>query len=507
MNIRPPRDGTPGSLSPASPLSRAPGSARSFNRVGSCGWSSQARRSGQTGPREKRRGPCSSPALAPFRVLALLFLLLPTMPTDLIAQPQELSFTRYQLDNGLTVILHEDHHLPLVSVNLWYYVGSKDEPPRRSGFAHLFEHLMFMGTEKVPYPQFDVIMERSGGSNNATTSQDRTNYFATGPSALLDTFLFLEADRMRDLGRTMTQAKLDTQRAVVRNERRQSYENRPYGKAFLEIPERIYPGGHPYHNPVIGSHEDLEAATVGDVQDFFAHFYFPRNASLVVAGDFDSGTARALIQKHFSGIASGPAANHVKDAPRPEIKGAQRATLGDDVELPLTISVWHSPALYQPGDAELDLASSILGGGKSSRLYRRLVYELALAQEVEVFQDSNYLGSSFVVQVFGRPEASLDAIEKEVDAEILKLATEGPTARELERAKNKLETSFWKNLEGLAERADRLNLYQFHFNDPASLGRDRARYAATTPDSVRRLLQETLRLDSRLVLRVVPARS
>jgi len=418
--------------------------------------------------------------------------------------PQEIPFTRFELPNGLKVILLEDHRLPLVSVNLWYYVGSKDEPRGRSGFAHLFEHLMFMGTEKVPYPEFDVIMEKSGGSNNATTSQDRTNYFETGPRELLETFIFLEADRMASLGDAMTAEKLEAQRKVVRNERRQSYENRPYGQAHLVVPERIYPKGHPYHNPVIGSHEDLEAATVDDVKDFFSKFYVPRNASLVIAGDFDPAEARRLVEKHFGPIADRPPATRVTAAPPSRIQGAQKVELKDSVELPLSQYVWRSPAAFKDGDAELDILAGVLGAGKSSRLYKSLVYEKELAQEVEVYQASSYLESEFHILAYARPEASQDAIEAEIEREIERLKAEGPTASEVERAKNKLETAFWKGLEGLGERADRLNRYQFYFDDPGALARDRARYNAVTPESVKKWAGEVLKTDSRLLLRVVP---
>ena len=211
----------------------------------------------------------------------LSFLLAATAPA------QDVKVEKYQLPNGMTVILHEDHSLPMAAINTWYYVGSKDEPKGRSGFAHLFEHLMFMGTRRVPGGEFDTIMENGGGANNASTSEDRTNYFSFGPSSLLPTLLWLDADRLEDLGKEMTQEKLDKQREVVRNERRQTSEMQPYGRAELKISELMYPPGHPYHNTVIGSHEEIQAATVQDVKDFFARFYVPNNASLVVAGDFD----------------------------------------------------------------------------------------------------------------------------------------------------------------------------------------------------------------------------
>jgi zinc protease len=432
--------------------------------------------------------------------------ILPVLAAVSSAAAVEVPFTRHELSNGLTVILHEDHRLPLVAVNLWYHVGSADEPPGRSGFAHLFEHLMFMGTEKVPYPGFDTIMESQGGSNNATTSSDRTNYFESGPRHLLETFLFLEADRMASLGASMTLEKLDTQRDVVRNERRQSYENRPYGKAQLEVPERIYPPGHPYRSPVIGSHEDLERASLDDVKEFFRRFYFPGNASLVIAGDFDPAEARVLVEKHFGVLPGRPPA---EGSPRPaaaRLEKEVRATLEDQVEIPLSMLVWHSPALFEEGDAELDMLAQILGGGKASRLYRALVYEAKLAQDVSAYQSSKRLGSEFRISAHALPGVSQDAVEAGIDREIARLREEGPTEREVERARNQIETSFWEEIQSISGRADLLNRYQFHLGDPGAIERDRARYRAVTPGKVKRWAQEVLHPGARLVLRVVPDR-
>src|SRR5215467_1624933 len=233
----------------------------------------------------------------------------------------DIPFQRYVLPNGLVVILHEDHSLPQVVVNLWYHVGSKDERDKRTGFAHLFEHLMFMGSKNVPYDLdkgaglFDLIMEAQGGENNASTEYDRTNYFDIGPPRLLETFLWLEADRMATLADTIDQTKLDRQRKIVQNERRQSYENRPYGKAQLLIPPEMFPVGHPYHHDVIGSHEDLVAATVDDVRAFFRSFYVPNNASLVIAGDFDAAEAKKLVERYFGWIPKKPAPEHTMQAP------------------------------------------------------------------------------------------------------------------------------------------------------------------------------------------------
>lgn len=421
------------------------------------------------------------------------------------ARGPSIPHTRYELHNGLTVIFHEDRRLPLVAVNLWYYVGSKDEPPGRSGFAHLFEHLMFMGTEEVPQGEFDNRIEGKGGSNNASTTTDRTNYFEWGPKELLDTFLFLEADRMAGLGAAISQEKLDTQRDVVRDERRQRFENQPYGKVGLEIPKKIYPLGHPYQHTVIGSHEDLQNATLDDVKEFFSAYYFPHNASLVIAGDFDRRGARRLVEEYFGPLRI-RAPLERPEPPEPKIEGTLRITLTDAVELPLLGFVWHSPAFFKPGDAEMDILGEILGGGKSSRLYRTLVYEKKLAQNVRVFQASRFLGSEFRILVFGRPGVSLDEIEAEVDRELERLRSQGPSQREVDRARNGIESLFWRGVESVRDRADLLNRYQFYFGDPGSIARDRMRYDDVTPASVTAWANRILKPDARLIVRVLPKR-
>ena len=434
----------------------------------------------------------SSPAL-------LALLCLPALGVN----AQEIEHTTFELPNGLRVILHEDHSLPLVAVNIWYYVGGKDEPEGRSGFAHLFEHLMFMGTKKFPYPTFDTKIEESGGSNNATTSSDRTNYFESGPRELLETFLELEADRMSTLDEDMNLEKLNTQREVVRNERRQRYENRPYGQVQLEIPKQIYPEDHPYNEPVIGSHEEIEAASVDDVIGFFRRFYFAGNASLCIAGDFDSKEATQLVKKHFGPLEKRPALERSTPKP-PKIERTVRVTLEDKVQLPLLVMVWHSPAHYKDGDAEMDVLASALSEGKASRLYRSLVYEQKIAQSINVFQFSKLLGSEFWVYAMARPGIELDALEAAIDAEIEKLKKDGPTDREVERARNKIAMSFWQEIEGISNRADLLNRYQFSLGSPDGLKRDLARYDKVTRGSAREWADKILRPDQRLILRVVP---
>jgi len=415
----------------------------------------------------------------------------------------DIPFTKTQLPNGLTVILHEDHTLPLVAVNTMVRVGSRFEEPGRTGFAHLFEHLMFMGTARAPTKMFDAWMESAGGSNNAWTSEDRTDYFDVGPANTLPLLLWLEADRFSSIGREMTQQKLDAQRDVVRNERRQTTENRPYGKAEIHLPELAYPAGHPYHHPVIGSHEDLQAATVDDVKTFFARWYVPKNSSLVVAGDFDPARARAEIERLFGWIPS-PEVTQVPAPPAPRLTGVVRETMADDVKLPKIIMAWHSPARFAPGDAELDLAGSILQEGKASRLYKALVYDNPLAQDVRAEQRSQDLSSLFVIEVVAQPGVPLDKLEAAIDAEVAKLAASPPSGEELRRAQNQFETGFVSRLQSVNERASLLNIYQMAVGDPGYADKDLARYRAATAAQVQATVKATLDPNARVIIRVVP---
>jgi predicted Zn-dependent peptidase len=396
----------------------------------------------------------------------------------------KIDFETFVLPNGLTVILHVDRGSPLVAVNLWYHVGSKDESPGRTGFAHLFEHLMFMGSKHAPYPSFDAIMESWGGHNNGTTSNDRTNYYEIGPRNLLETFLWLEADRLATLAEVITEEELEKQRKVVLNERRQSYENRPYGRTELRIPEIMYPETHPYHWPTIGSQADLEAASVDDVRNFFERFYRPSNASLTIAGDFEPAEARRLVEKYFGWQAAREAPR--PPAPPPAVLAGDRAeTIGDRVQLPRLRLAWHSPALFAPGDADLDIAAHVLGGGKSSRLYRALVFEKRIAQDVFAYQSSQRLGSLFHVGATAKPERDLAEVRRAVDDELARLAGEGPTVAEVDRARNTHLADFYKSLDHLQTRADLLNHYQYLIGDPDGVQRDVARYEAATPATVR----------------------
>jgi predicted Zn-dependent peptidase len=412
-------------------------------------------------------------------------------------------FEKYTLDNGLTVILHEDHALPLVTVNLMYKVGSRFEEAHRTGFAHLFEHLMFMGTHRVPTKKFDAWMESEGGWNNAWTSEDRTDYYDVGPAHILPLLLWLEADRLSSLGQDMTKEKLDAQRDVVRNERRQTSENTPYGKVELVLPELLFGDTHPYHHPVIGSHEDLEAASVDDVKSFFSRWYVPNNASLVVAGDFSSTEVKELVKQRFGWIPKGnvPAAPTVTQS---KLTSVVRKEIVDNVNLAKVIFAWRSPATFAPGDAELDLVAQILHKGKASRLYKTLVYDKALAQEVNAGQGSLDLDGYFTIEAIARPGVDLTKLEAAMEDEIKKITSKPVADAELKRAQNDFETAFVSRLQAINERASILNRYEMAKGDPGYADKDLQRYRAATTASLLATAKSTLDLNARVVLRVVP---
>ena len=408
------------------------------------------------------------------------------------------------LDNGLRVIVHEDRRAPLVCVNVWYHVGSKEEVPGRTGFAHLFEHLMFEGSENVPEGRFDEMLEEIGGMNNGSTSTDRTNYWELLPSHGLDLALYLEADRMGGLLPAITAAQLEAQRDVVRNERRQSYENRPYGLASETLLAALYPEDHPYSWPVIGSMADIGAATLDDVRDFCRQYYTPNNATIAVAGDVDVAHVRSVVERYFGDIPRGPdVQRRVPGAP--VAAEPQRIVMEDDVSLPRIYIAWHSPAVFADGDAALDTAGAILAHGRASRLYRSLVYEKQLAQSVTAYQGSAVLGSTFRVVVTARPGVSLSVIEQEVRSELVAMS-QSIGERELERAVNGIETGFvdsLQNVGGFGGRADQLNMYLFHTGEPDYAAEDLRRYDALTTDDVARSVREHL-LRPAVVLSVVP---
>ncbi len=452
-------------------------------------------------------------SLAGFGVLTVMHSTSQAMPTAAAAAPApELSipFTKTTLPNGLVVILSEDHTLPQVAVNTAFDVGSRMERAGRTGFAHLFEHLMFMGTQRAPRGAFDSWMEAAGGRNNATTAEDLTDYFDIAPPTALPLLLWLEADRVRDLGRLIDAAKLDLQRDVVLNERRQSIENRPYGVEELVLPELLWPGNHPYHHPVIGSPADLKAASVADVKEFFETWYDPANASLAVAGDFDAQQTKALIERWFGAIPSHGKPNAGRAAPgavAPEStrpSGIVRQTVPDQVELTKITLAWQSPPHFAPGDAEMDLLASVLSHGKASRLYKALVYDQKIAQSIEAGQHSEVLGSEFVVSALARPGVDPAKLEKAMFAEIARLRDADISAEELDRARNEYEMAFVDGLQSVPERASLLNMYQTELGDPGYVQRDLDRYRKATAKDLRSFAKSVLLPDSVVVLTIVP---
>jgi zinc protease len=429
-------------------------------------------------------------------------LLLATLGLGSAALALDIPHERYQLANGMDVVLHPDPALPQVVVNLWYEVGSKDEVTGRSGFAHLFEHLMFMGTTRLPESGFDDLMEGHGGWNNAWTSEDNTDYYETGPTNLLPTLLWMEADRIDGLGKAMTQAKLDLQRDVVRNERRQSSEDTPYGVAWLAIPAAMYPAEHPYGHSVIGTHEDLAAATLGDVVGFFDQWYVPNNVGLVVAGDFDPATIKPIIETAFGHLERIELPERVTP-PQPDGPVTALVELTDQVQVPKTHLLWHTPAALTSGDAGMDVLSGILTGGRSSRLYRRLVVDEQMVQEVDAYQMSSRLGSMFLIEALPTEGHTIEEVEAAIADELNKLATDGPTPAEVERVQNQLQISFLRNLEDLMSRASSLNRYRSLTGDPDWVDEDLARYNAVDVAAVQ-AAAAALNPDARGIIRVRP---
>jgi zinc protease len=446
--------------------------------------------------------------------IALAVLLAPLAAS---AQPKlEVPYTQFTLPNGLTVIVHEDHSVPLVTVNVWYHVGSGREKPGRTGFAHLFEHLMFEGSAHVKEGEFDTLLEAAGGNNNGSTNSDRTNYWIDVPSNAVEVALFLESDRMGWLLDVMSPERVNGQRDVVKNERRQGYENQPYGMASIVLDEMLYPEGHPYHWPTIGYMEDLTAASHEDVVDFFRKYYPPNNASLVLAGDIDAARAKALAEKWLGEIKPRDPVTPL-EFPQTVLTSVQKRTLTDRVQLPRLYLAWVTPAQYRPGDAALDIVSQVLAGGKNSRLYRRLVYDLQIAQDVAAFQASSALASSYQIIVTPRlerkegrtvtPQAAVDEVQRIIDEELDRLRAEPPTQREIERALNQAEASFLNGMEavgGFGGKADRLNAYYFATGNPDYFNEDLARYRALAPGDIRAAVVRFLPKDRRVELTVLP---
>ena len=416
----------------------------------------------------------------------------------------KIPFTQHTLENGLRVIIHEDRRLPMVAVNIWYHVGSKDEHPGRTGFAHLFEHLMFEGSEHYDKGYFHPLQE-AGASLNGSTNPDRTNYWEVVPTNALDLALWMESDRMGYLLPALTRQKFETQREVVLNERRQNYEDRPYGLATMAIVAAMFPADHPYHWMTIGETADLKAAAFDDVREFFRSYYHPSNASLVVAGDVDTADALERVRAHFEEIPPGPQPLPLKSSV--ELTSEKRLVLEDRIELPRLYLGWLSPAMFTDGDAEMDLLSDLIANGKVSRLYKALVYERRIASEVMAFQNSRELAGFWQIVATAAPGHSLEELRQAIDEQLAKLVAEGPTPDEMERGHAQVEAQFVYRLQtlgGFGGKADQLNAYSVFLNDPAYFERDLARYESVTAADLHHAARKYLRTDNRVALSVVP---
>lgn len=436
---------------------------------------------------------------------AVLTVLAQTQPADI----PKIDFEKYTLPNGLEVILSEDHRVPLIGVDIWYHVGPAYEAPGRTGFAHLFEHMMFQGSKHVPGDSHFRLLEGAGGTGlNGTTSFDRTNYFETVPANQLELALWLESDRMGYLLDEVDQEKLSNQQDVVRNERRQSTENTPYGIVEEALYQALFPKGHPYHGVVIGSHADIQAAKLEDVRQFFRQYYAPNNASLAIAGDIDKAATKKLIEKYFGTIKRGPAIPKVNVQTAP-ITSEKRLVIQDNVQLPRVYMGWITPPFYKEGDAEADIAGSILGGGRSSRLYKKLVYEKQIAQNVQASQYSLMLGSVFSIEATARPGHTAEELEAAIDEELNILRTTPPSVADIDRARNVFETQTMKGLQlvgGFGGIADTLNQYNHYLGTPDYLTQDIMRHRNVTPPAVQKFAQQYLQKNNRVVVYGVPGK-
>ncbi|MBI5836483.1 MAG: insulinase family protein [Candidatus Eisenbacteria bacterium] len=408
-----------------------------------------------------------------------------------------------RLDNGLTVVLSEDHGAPIVATNLWYHVGSKNEPAGKTGFAHLFEHMLFEGSQHVPDKSFIPTIQRLGGDVNGSTGTDTTNYYETVPSEHLPLALWLESDRMGWLVPAMNQEKLDNQRSVVKNERRWRYENQPYGLWLENFLELAYPEGYPYRHPVIGSMEDLDSASLKDIERFFTTYYTPDNAVLSVVGDFEPREALRLVDHYFGSIPRGPGKPPVTATFQGQ-HGEQRRTLRDKVQLARVFLGFHAPAITEPDFHAAMVLTDVLSAGKSSRLYKRMVYEKQIAQQATSFLYPMELTSVIFLEASGKPGGTPEVLEDALLREIEGLKNSAPPEREMERIRNQIATHHYYALQTVNGRADQLSECAIHFGDPRRLLTEVDRYLAVTAREVQEAAHRYLRPENRTVVTFVP---
>ena len=412
----------------------------------------------------------------------------------------------FRLPNGLFVSLSEDHTAPIVAVNLWYHVGSANEPPGRTGFAHLFEHMLFQGSADVEANEHFELVQRAGGTLNGSTWLERTNYFETLPSNQLELALWLEANRMGKLLPAMTQQKLDTQRDVVMNERRWSMDNQPYGTWMEKLPALCFPPEHPFHHSLIGSMDDLTAASLDDIAQFFATYYTPDNAVLSIAGDFDPADVRRLVDKHFGAIPRGAGKPPLPDMSLPPKFGDwRREVVPDDIMLPRLFLAFRSPAFGTDEYYAASTCGAVLGLRNASRLRRRLVRERQVAAEVTAFTYDLSKGADLlVVDATARPGVSAEQLEHEVAREIDVVVRDGVSDEDVERAVAVIQTMFVSSMQQAAERADRMSLFATYFGDPTKLNDEVDRYRDVTAREVNAFIRARLGEDNRASLIYVP---
>jgi len=440
---------------------------------------------------------------ARFILLVLALVSAPPAEAQKAADTLRVPFEVFRLPNGLTAILSVDRATPTVAVNVWYHVGSKNEAPGRTGFAHLFEHIMFTGSGHVPYGLHDKLTEGVGGMNNGTTNNDRTNYYQTVPSNYLETVLWLESDRMGFLLEALDRDKLNAQREVVKNERRQGVDNQPYGRAFEILARATYPSAHPYSWSVIGSMEDLSAASEEDVRSFFRLYYAPNNAYIAIVGDFEPAQAKGWLTKYFGGIPAGPPVPR-PDAPPVRLDAERRLVFEDRVEVPRLYLQWPTIGVRHADRFALDVLASILTGARTARLTRSLVYEQQSAASVNAFQSTSEAAGDFVIIVTPRPEGSLTDLERSIDRILERLRAEGPTPEEIQKAVAGAELAFVRSLESNLGKAFRLADGAAYHGDPGAFRRDYEQVRAVTAADVMRVARTYLTA-GRVVLSVVPA--
>ena len=403
-----------------------------------------------------------------------------------------IDYKKFTLPNGLEVILYQDNSLPLVAVNIWYKVGSANENPDKTGFAHLFEHMMFQGSENVPKEMHFRYVQEAGGNLNGSTSLDRTNYYETVPSNYLEMALWLEADRMGFFLPALTQDKLDNQKDVVMNERRQRYDNQPYGLAWEILFANLYPENHPYHWPTIGWMKDIEEFELTDVKKFFQTYYSPNNASLVIAGNFENANVEHLVNKYFGEIKAFPEIPHV-NKPEFTLSESKKIFHQDNVQLSRIYLAWKSNKYFGENDAALDILSDILSGSKNSRLYKLLVFDKQIAQDVSAFQYSAKRDGTFIIIATARPGTHPSTLKDEIINELDNLIVNGITENELQRSKTSIRSSFIYSLQNIENMANTINSYNFHLNEPNSFLVDLQRYFEVTEDDIIKTAKQFLK--------------